>query len=168
MWNNITVSQVKKCSRLQVRPVQPEEGAWPFLESALWCSTETDWWCHHSPVASPPPWWHCYLQSNRERGHEKIKIIIIMKLKKKNPLNKSQLVLAIKVTLLPSRGMQLLNHHNNTPTFTDSTYLCHLSPAPLFLPREPTHYFGSNVWNAVLLGIWTTAFPAAANKKKNI
>ena len=52
------------------------------------------------------------------------------------------------------------------PTSTYSTYLCHLSPAPLFSLREPTHYLGSNVWNAVLLGIWTTGFPAAANERK--
>lgn len=69
-----------------------------------------------------------------------------------------------KVTLLPSRGMQLQTHPNaqTGPTCTYSTDLRHLSPAPLFLHGEPTHYLGSNVWNAVLLGIWTTCFPAAA------
>lgn len=57
--------------------------------------------------------------------------------------------------------------HKAKPTSTHSTYLGHLSPAPLFLRWEPTHYLGSNVWNAVLLGIWTTGSPAAANERKN-
>lgn len=51
-------------------------------------------------------------------------------------------------------------------TFSDSTDLHYLSPAPLLLLWEPAHDFGSNVWNSVLLRIRTTCWPAAANHPK--
>lgn len=56
-----------------------------------------------------------------------------------------------EVTLAPepSGGAR----YKSGPTFTDSADFHHLSPAPLLLLWKPTHDFGSNVWNYVLLSI---------------
>lgn len=73
------------------------------------------------------------------------------------------------MTLLPSRGIHLQKHFNTRtePTSAHATYLYHLAPAPLFSLGDPTHYYGSNIWNAVLLSIYTTGFPAVPNENNN-